>query len=200
MAACLGARILLLVLAQAETPPETIDAAARTRVGSLLDAVNADDAAGVRAALARGAQLDERHAGGQTALMGACLGGKPAAAHALIVAGADVTLGEQDGYTCAHGVGFQGRAELVPVLLVAGIKLDERHSDGFAPMHRACWGVSERHTRTVEAFLKAGVPFDLAAADGTRPMQMAASNRATVAVLLAARAAAAEGAAAKGEL
>ncbi|KAG8466095.1 hypothetical protein KFE25_005665 [Diacronema lutheri] len=142
----------------------------------LIDAVQSDDAGAIRAALADGDELDERHEGGQTALMWACLRGKPNAVRALLAAGADVRVGEAQGYTCAHGVGFQGRAELVPILAEHGLDLSDLHDDGFAPLHRACWGTTPRHTATVVALLEAGVPPDQPSKDGRRPLEHAQAS------------------------
>lgn len=150
--------------------------AAAAAGSDLIDAVERDDPAGIRAALADGDELDEPHGGGQTALMAACLKGKAQAVRALLEAGADRTKGEGQGYTCAHGVGFQGRAELVPILAEFKFDLSDRHSDGFTPLHRACWGKTKGHTATVRALLEAGVPPDEQTGDGKLPAEITPSK------------------------
>lgn len=48
-------------------------------------------------------------------------------------------------------------------MVEAHVDITVKHSDGYSPLHRACWGSDQRHTDTVEVFLEAGVPHDLAA-------------------------------------
>jgi|EP01046_Picozoa_sp_COSAG06_P041299 hypothetical protein len=62
---------------------------------------------------------------------------------------------------------------MVPILQEHGLDLLDTHKDGFIGMHRACWGGEQRHTDTVEAFLKAGVPHDYPDKSGKTPVQMA---------------------------
>ena len=133
----------------------------------LFDAVEADDADGVRAAVESGARINERGAkwtqGQQTPLMFASLTGKTQALKALLALKADATIGEKDGYTPLHGAAFQGRPEAAAALLADGSAPNTFHTDGYAPIHRACWGSTKGHTATVREFLKAGVAHDLAA-------------------------------------
>lgn len=75
-----------------------------------------------------------------------------------------------------HGVGFQGRADMVPILKEHGLDPLEYHKDGYIGMHRACWGGEKRHTDTVEAFLKAGVPHDFPDKQGNTPVNMVKNN------------------------
>jgi len=155
------------------------------------------NAAGVRARFAAGeTDLDARGAGGQTALMAACLRGHVDAALALLELGADAAVGEEQGYTCLHGSAFQGRGDVVRAVLAsrfAATVPNTRHDDGFAPIHRACWGREARHADAVAAFLEARVPHDLRAKSGETPLELArkAKNAATVEVLEAAAARAA---------
>ena len=44
----------------------------------------------------------------------------------------------------------------------------EYHNDGFAPLHRACWGMEQRHTDTARVFVEHGkVPFNQKSKKGT---------------------------------
>ena len=65
----------------------------------------ADDAAAIKAALARDPSLLNAQdvVTKRTALMSAALGGMATAAHALLYAGADWTISEKDGYNPLHG-------------------------------------------------------------------------------------------------
>jgi len=68
--------------------------------------------------------------------------------------------GERDGYTPVHAAGFQGQSKVMELLLARpdlGFDKSDSHKDGFTPLHRACWGRTRRHARTVQILLKAGV-------------------------------------------
>jgi ankyrin repeat protein len=156
---CFAAAALFLLLLQSVV----CDSDSETK--KLFDAVEADDAEGVRRAVAAGARINERGEewtqGKQTPLMFASLAGKTRALQALLELNADASMGEQDGYTPLHGAAFQGRPEAAALLLAHKNVPNDFHNDGFAPIHRACWGGSKGHTETVRAFLNAGVPRDL---------------------------------------
>jgi ankyrin repeat protein len=154
----------------------------------LFEAVDKDDADGVRAAIAGGARINERSneytQGMQSPLMFASLTGKTRALKVLLELNADATLGEKDGYTPLHGAAFQGRAEAAAALLAHSSVPNDFHQDGYAPIHRACWGSSKGHTATVHEFLKAGVQHDLRTrtSPSKRPIDIA-SNAATLDLL-----------------
>ena len=165
-AALLLLLLLLLNLASGDSnlnDLQTSDSDLQTK--NLFDAVESDDADGVRAAVAAGARINERGdaftQGKQTPLMFASLTGRTRALKALLALKADPTIGEQDGYTPLHGAAFQGRAAAAKALLADASVPNTFHEDGFAPLHRACWGSSQGHTDTVRAFLKAVVAHDL---------------------------------------
>ena len=143
------------------------------RPAQALLAKNAED---IDAAIAMGADINLQGAGGQTPLMASVLQGNTENVVALLKHNPDVTIGEKDGYTAFHGVGFQGRADMVPIFMEHGLDPLDMHRDGHIGMHRACWGGEKRHTDTVEAFLKAGVPFDHPNSNGETPMDMVRNN------------------------
>ena len=64
----------------------------------------------------------------------------------------------------------------MPILAEHGLDLSDLHDDGFAPLHRACWGTTPRHTATVVALLEAGVPPDQPSKDGRRPLEHAQAS------------------------
>ena len=123
-------------------------------VGDIFEAVRRDSMNGIKTALKAGANIDAKGPGGQTPLMHAVLNGKKNAVKYLLKKEADTSIGEKDGYTCMHGAGFQGRYEIAQILIDRGIDPRDKHTDGFEPIERACWGNEERHTATVEVFLK----------------------------------------------
>ena len=81
-----------------------------------------------------------------------------------------------------HGAGFQGRAEIAQLLLDHGLSGTDFHNDGFAPFHRACWGTEQRHTDTVEVFLKSGIPTGFKSKNGKSCRAMT-KNTATIALI-----------------
>jgi ankyrin repeat protein len=143
------------------------DQSSSTYDNDLLEAAFNGNVAGVRAAIAAGANANAQDPGsGQTALMGATLRGHTNIVKLLLSAEyrdrVDVTIAEKDGYTPAHGAGFQGRADIMQVLFDHQINVaDDFHPDGFAPLHRACWGREQRHTDTVRLLGELGVDLRL---------------------------------------
>jgi len=104
--------------------------------------------------------------GGQTILLNAILAGRTNFVQLLLTAPdysefLDFEQGEKDGYTCYHAAAFQGRSDIVKLLMKRGIPGGmSQHKDGYFPIHRACWGMEEKHTLSVKAFLDFGVPVD----------------------------------------
>lgn len=69
------------------------------------------------------------------------------------------------------------------MLLNHGLDPYDLHvGDGYAPIHRACWGNTNRHRNTVKVFLEFGVPYDLKARNGDTPMKVT-KNMKTVKLL-----------------
>ncbi|KAL7575335.1 hypothetical protein ACA910_001853 [Epithemia clementina (nom. ined.)] len=133
-----------------------------------LDAAFQNNIDGMKAALSQGANINvQDKASGQTALMGSVLRGNYDVVKYLLEGEhknvVDITLPEKDGYTLAHGAAFQGRADIMKLLIQQGtinVK-DDFHADGYAPVHRACWGRSDRHTATLRV-LRDEAGFDIA--------------------------------------
>mmetsp|Transcript_31498 Transcript_31498/g.65072 ORF Transcript_31498/g.65072 Transcript_31498/m.65072 type:complete len:182 (+) Transcript_31498:68-613(+) len=146
-------------------------------------AVRSNDPTKIQEALSSGEDINLLGPGGQSPLMHAVLTGNANAVKFLLEQRADTSVPEKDGYTPMHGAGFQGRAEIAKMLIAHGLDPSERHKDGFTPIHRACWGTEQRHADTVRVFLKAGVPFDEAASNGQKPLDMAQKNPATLKLL-----------------
>lgn len=156
----------------------------RPTLGTLREAVEANDPAAVHAALEVGADINEIGADGMTFFQRGVLVGKFKAARALHVAGADISIGDRDGYTALHVAALTGHTRVVKWLLKLGVETSPMHADGFTPLHRACWGAEAKHTDTVWALLDAGVPPDEPSADGQLPLAMASGNDNTRKLLL----------------
>eukprot|EP00930_Biecheleria_cincta_P069192 TRINITY_DN56967_c0_g1_i1.p1 TRINITY_DN56967_c0_g1~~TRINITY_DN56967_c0_g1_i1.p1 ORF type:complete len:208 (+),score=45.18 TRINITY_DN56967_c0_g1_i1:62-625(+) len=142
-------------------------------------AVRQNDPDAIKKALDAGEDINKIGDGGQSPLMHGVLTGNEKSVKFLLEQGADTSIAEKDGYTPMHGAGFQGRAEIAKLLIAHKLDPSDRHKDGFTPLHRACWGGEQRHTETVRALLKAGVPYDEPAENGQKPLDMVRGNAAT---------------------
>ena len=142
---------------------------------ALRDAVDANDAAAVSAAITAGADPNEMGADGQTAFTYSTMTRKFKAVKALLAAGADANLGNrEDGRTAMHLAAANGDASLVKWLIKKGLAKSAVDNEGLTPLHLSCLGGEKGHTDAVWAFLDAGVAPDEPSADGKMPLQMAA--------------------------
>lgn len=133
-------------------------------IDDLFDAIKKDNSEQVKTILKTTQNIasfinTQQPGSGQTPLMMSVLMGRVEAVKMLLDhPEVDVTIPEKDGYTPMHGAGFQGRAKIAKILIKDSRNIDPSwmHKDGFTPIHRACWGQEQRHTDTVEAFIKVG--------------------------------------------
>lgn len=143
------------------TPPQTAPApsqrteAEMTALNSrLFDAASAGDADAVRTAIAEGADLEARGAGGMTALIAATKGNRIDAALALIDAGADVNAKDDIVDSAYLYAGARGHDEILRATLDHGADLRSTNRFGGTALIPA----SERgHLGTVKILLAAGV-------------------------------------------
>lgn len=145
------------------TPPATASpspSAPRTEAemtalnSRLFDAASAGDAAAVRAAIAEGADLEARGAGGMTPLVAATKGNRVDAALALIDAGADVNAKDDIVDSAYLYAGARGHNEILRATLEHGADLRSTNRYGGTALIPA----SERgHLDTVKILLSAGV-------------------------------------------
>lgn len=145
------------------TPPATAapsPAASRTEAemttlnSRLFDAASAGDADAVRTAIAAGADLEARGAGGMTPLVAATKGNRVEAALALIDAGADVNAKDDIVDSAYLSAGARGHDEILRATLAHGADLRSTNRYGGTALIPA----SERgHLQTVRILLAAGV-------------------------------------------
>ncbi|VXB58983.1 Ankyrin repeats (3 copies) [Microbacterium sp. 8M] len=135
------------------TAPRT--EAEMTALNSRLFAAASDgDAAAVRAAIAEGADLEARGAGGMTPLIAATKGNRVEAALALIDAGADVNAKDDIVDSAYLYAGARGHDEILRATLAHGADLRSTNRYGGTALIPA----SERgHLSTVQILLAAGV-------------------------------------------
>ncbi|MDQ4215759.1 ankyrin repeat domain-containing protein [Microbacterium sp. ASV81] len=120
----------------------------------LYDAAVTGDAAAIRAAIAEGADIESRGAGGMTPLLAATKGNRVEAALALIDAGADVNAKDDIVDSTYLYAGARGHNEILQAALAHGADLRSTNRYGGTALIPA----SERgHLSTVKILLEAGV-------------------------------------------
>lgn len=122
---------------------------------------NNDNVEAVKAALAKGANIDHQHeSSGQTPLMGSLFRGKLKIFEYLLNHGADATISDGRGYTPAHGAALQGRPTALRMLIEKGVDVNQPHRDGLVPLIRTCFGVHDNHFEAFEVLIDHGIhPF-----------------------------------------
>ncbi len=151
-------------LGGADGPPGTAARAAEPATG-LFDAVARKDAAGIRAALAAGADVNgtlpdgsaPASRAGMTALMVACFEGSEACVAALLDAGARTDARAADGRTALIFAAGWGGAACVQRLLAAGAATDARAADGMTAL---MFAAARGDVESVRALLAAGARVD----------------------------------------
>jgi uncharacterized protein len=148
----------------------------------LMAAVTAGDTAAVKAALAAGARVDERHPhlngfnDGHTPLLVAARDGHTQIVRALLEAGADVNAVEPCfGAVPLHKAVYNGHADITAVLVAwPGVDLDfQGATNGYTPLHDAIW---HGYEDCVRVLLQAGARTDLTGHDGRLPADVAADE------------------------
>lgn len=152
----------------------------------LLKAAAEGDVAGIRSALAAGADVDgPDSADGRTALIVAVIAGHPEAVEVLIQAGADLEVRCKGfGLTALGWTGSQPRgAESARLLLAAGADIEARQKRiGATPL---LWAVKGGGMEIVEVLLDAGADVTAVDALGDNVLSRAAQNPAVVELLVA---------------
>nr|WP_330217792.1 ankyrin repeat domain-containing protein [Sphingobium ummariense] len=141
--------------------------------GPLLDAIKANDVAGVTSALAAGADPNERSSFGATPLAWAVSRQNPDMVRALLAKGAKADMAESDGQTPLALACELGDARIVTQLLDAHADVRAARLDGVTPL-----AICARFgpANAVARMLAAGAPADRPDAMGQTPLMWAASS------------------------
>lgn len=122
----------------------------------LITSVVHENVAGVKAALAAGADANFNRSG-TPILIQAIIGGNEEIVQDLISAGADVNLGNRRGWLPVHEAARRGLDKIIPLLAKAPMAFLEMDCDGELPLHLAA---SEGHAGALRALLDAGAGVD----------------------------------------
>jgi len=120
---------------------------------TLLDAVLREDAEGVVAALAAGADANAVGAGGTRALMIAARQGRLDLVELLLRAGAQLGPGDDEGRTALHYAAAAGHAQVLGVLLSAVADIEALDHSGNSPLAMA---VALNHAEAARLLLATG--------------------------------------------
>lgn len=137
---------------------------------ALLAAADRGDAAGVRWALAQGANPNARDAEGETALIEAAEAGSLPAVRLLVRAGADIHAQDREGETALHESVEEGRTDVVRFLLNTGAKTNIRDTEGNTPLHDA---LRKGHIAIARMLLRAGASATVKNSEGRSPYDLA---------------------------
>jgi len=114
---------------------------------ALWDAAWDGRTAVVELLLAAGADVNEKEAGGRTALHYAAWENHAAVIELLLAAGADINAKSNYGGTALHYAAEQGHASVVELLLAAGADVNAQSTAGWTALHYAA---SRGHAAIVE--------------------------------------------------
>ena len=131
--------------------------AAKPQSGELIEACKEHDIVKVKSLLARGADINEKDHGDNTALIWASYKGHTGIAQILIKAGAKLDEKDNTGNTALILASGWGRPAIVQILIKAGAKLDEKDEDGDTALIRAVIG---RYTDIAQMLIDAGAKLD----------------------------------------
>ena len=155
---------------------------AKAKKQVLMAAVIADDVNGVKAALAAGADVDERFPqinvfnDAHTPLLVASRDGHTEIVKILLQAGADVNAVEPTfGAVALHKAAYNGHVDIIRILCAQpGVNLDALGpSNGYTPLHDALWLGYEECS---EVFIRAGAKLDIEGHDGKTPLDLAVQS------------------------
>ena len=151
----------------------------------LVKAAMLGDAAGVRAALADGADINGPAPAGGTALTAAALHGHVEIMDALLAAGAGVAATDQSGASALMIASSQGLDAVAERLIARGADPREKDTGGTTPLMAAA---SAGRTATVKLLLAKGAEIDAVNTDRATALMAAAfgAHAETAAVLIAA--------------
>ncbi|MCK6578680.1 MAG: ankyrin repeat domain-containing protein [Anaerolineae bacterium] len=154
---------------------------------ALMQAVNANDAARVRALIAQGVNINEYDSAGDAPLVMAAYQGHAEIVKLLLEAGADLTVVDPGmKATALHAASYAGRTEAARLLVEAGIDIDRQGPyNGYTALHDAIW---QNNIDTAKVLIEGGASLHLKNHDGQTPLDFArAKHRDEIARMIEAK-------------
>jgi len=152
------------------------DARAEDPGADLMSAAYNDSIPDARAALKRGAEINNRDKDGQTALMYAAGTGNDRMVHYLIGAGADVLASTPQGDTALSFAALNDRDTTARLLLEKGAAVDPQDADGRTPLILAA---AHGSAKTAAVLLEKGADVNARNINGSTPLMTAVLHHAT---------------------
>lgn len=145
---------------------------------ALMQAVNAKDAAKVRALIAQGVNINEYDASGDAPLVMAAYLGHTEIVKLLLDAGADLTVVDPGmKATALHAASYAGRTEAARLLVEAGIEIDKQGPyNGYTALHDAIW---QNNIDTAKVLIEGGANLHLKNHEGQTPLDFAKAKHRT---------------------
>jgi ankyrin repeat protein len=139
----------------------------------LIDCVFKNDPAGLRAALDKGAEPNERGRAGRTPLFHAATDNRLEAAKLLLAAGAQVDAQDEGGNSALHQAAQDYHPEMASLLIdKGGAKVDIEDDYGNTPLWRAVFN-SENRGELITILLRAGADRNHRNKRGKSPLDLA---------------------------
>lgn len=154
---------------------------------AVMKAVQKDDVAGLKALIARSANVNELDPNGDAPLVMAAYLGHTEIVRLLLEAGADVTAVDPGmKATALHAAAYAGRTDAARLLIAHGIDIDKQGpKNGYTALHDAIW---ENNIDTARVILDAGADLTLRSHSGETPLDFARSrHRREIIALIEAR-------------
>ncbi len=150
---------------------------------ALIEAIEANDVAKVKAAIATGANVNVRDASLSTPLMQACAAAGSEVVTALLAAGAEIGATDKDGFTPLIVTSYAGKVPIARLLLEKGAKVNEPDTKGRTPLMGAAYSGQEG---IVTLLLEKGADVQAKDAEDFTALMVAAgaANTANVRLLL----------------
>ncbi|MDZ4769392.1 MAG: ankyrin repeat domain-containing protein [Chloroflexota bacterium] len=143
---------------------------------ALMKAVEAGDAARVKALIAAGESVNVANASGDYPLVMAAYLGHSAIVGMLLDAGADLTVTDPGmKATALHAASYAGRHDAAALLVRAGIAVDQQGPyNGYTALHDAIW---QNNIDVARMLIEAGADLTIRNNEGQTPLAFAQAKR-----------------------
>jgi ankyrin repeat protein len=166
------------VPAEVAQPQEQISPAEPASEAAVLEGLNRDRIAVLKAELAKGGDLEAKDPLGRTALHRAAIAGEIEIVQLLLDKGADVDARDNQGWTPLHWAASSGQADVAKSLLARGAHVNAKGELGDTPLH---WAVIFNRKDLVELLVEKGADVTARDSRGRTPLHTAAEHDSKIA-------------------